>query len=625
MLQNFKNFIRPAIVWYAKKLSAEAERVLWLVLEVTLTHRLLLSLMLLVSILGAVFEGSTMGLMVIAVEHITNTTDSPELLNKMGEAGEWLSEIATEMSKEFFFLLLITLAVAGQLLRVGMQLGGNFISALLGVEVFSELQQRMVRQIMRMSYPQINKYKRGELATFVGQSASIAGLVRILNDFIGNALIVSVYIGLMVWLSWHLTIIGIFGAVLFSWGITFIFSRLKAISKRALKASIRASNNNMELLNAPKLLRVYAKEQEAEARMLEALKDGIVARKEAAIWSGFISPATDGFTIIIGASTLIGGLFLLNSIVDNALPTLLGFVLVMNRLMSRVAVLNGTRSGIAQALPSAQMFTEVLRTDNKHFTRQNGKIVKGFTDCIRFEQVCFTYPSNDVEVITDLSFTIKQGQMVAFVGSSGAGKSTVSDLMLGLYETTGGEVCMDNVDFKTAEEKSWREQFGVVTQESSMFNTSIKGNISFSKFNATDAEIEEAANIANATEFINGLEEGFDTMLGDQGYRLSGGQNQRLALARAVLPKPPILLLDEATSALDTLSERRIVDAIENMKGTTTMIIIAHRLSTIMNADKIFVLDQGKLVEQGNHDELLAENGIYANLWHMQTRNNRSK
>ncbi len=243
------------------------------------------------------------------------------------------------------------------------------------------------------------------------------------------------------------------------------------------------------------------------------------------------------------------------------------------------------------------------------------------TGSVRFEHVTFSYNEGD-EILHDLSFEAEPGQAVGLVGPSGAGKSTIASLLPRFYDCDAGTIRIDGTDIKHVTLDSLRNQVGIVPQETILFNGSVYDNILYGRLDATKEEIEEAAKAANAHDFIMELPDGYNTMLGDRGVNISGGQRQRIAIARAILKDPRILILDEATSALDTESERVVQEALNRLMVGRTSIIIAHRLSTIKNADRILVLDKGKLVEDGTHEELMNKNGLYAHLYQIQYRTN---
>lgn len=266
---------------------------------------------------------------------------------------------------------------------------------------------------------------------------------------------------------------------------------------------------------------------------------------------------------------------------------------------------------------AAERILEILDYDNPIKERENPVVIKDFTTAITLNNVTFAYAEQPV--LTNFSLEVPKGKTVALVGQSGSGKSTIANLITRFYDVNQGAILIDGVNVKDMQTASLRKLIGVVSQDSILFNDTIKNNLLIGKPDATDEELITAAKIANAYEFINDLPEGFDTNIGDAGSKLSGGQKQRLSIARAVLKNPPIMVLDEATSALDTESERLVQNALENMMKHRTSIVIAHRLSTIQNADLIVVMQKGRIIEQGTHTELIQKNGMYKRLVEMQT------
>ena len=266
---------------------------------------------------------------------------------------------------------------------------------------------------------------------------------------------------------------------------------------------------------------------------------------------------------------------------------------------------------------AAERILEILDYENPIKEREDPVVMKDFTTAISVKDITFAYA--DLPVLTNFSLEVPKGKTVALVGQSGSGKSTIANLITRFYDVNEGAILIDGVDVKDMQTASLRKLIGVVSQDSILFNDTIKNNLLIGKPDATDEELVTAAKIANAYEFIKDLPEGFDTNIGDAGSKLSGGQKQRLSIARAVLKNPPIMVLDEATSALDTESERLVQNALENMMKHRTSIVIAHRLSTIQNADLIVVMQKGRIVEQGTHTELIQKNGMYKRLVEMQT------
>jgi subfamily B ATP-binding cassette protein MsbA len=295
---------------------------------------------------------------------------------------------------------------------------------------------------------------------------------------------------------------------------------------------------------------------------------------------------------------------------------LLTYLGVFYTIINPTKTLSTSFSNMAKGSAAIQRIEEVLNTQNTVDDNENGLKLEHFIDCIELRNVSFAY--NGVDVLRNINLKIQKGKTVALVGSSGAGKSTLADLVPRFHDVTGGELLIDGVNIKDYSLKSVREQISIVTQEPILFNDSIEKNILLGKQDGTGQEVEAAAIVANAFNFITKKEAGFQTNIGDRGTKLSGGERQRLTIARAVIKNPPILILDEATSSLDTESERLVQDAINNMMQNRTSIVIAHRLSTIRHADEIIVLQKGEIVERGTHEELLKKQGYYYKLVQMQ-------
>ena len=295
----------------------------------------------------------------------------------------------------------------------------------------------------------------------------------------------------------------------------------------------------------------------------------------------------------------------------------LRFLLLLFALLGPIRSLSNVHLTLQNGLASAERIFRVLDTEPEITNSSDPVVINNFRDQIKFKQVNFSYEGND-SILTDISFTIPKGDVLALVGPSGAGKSTIADLIPRFYDVTSGSIEIDGKDIRTIELNSLRKMLGIVSQEILLFNDSIASNIAYGQNEINLEKITEAAQAANALEFIIDTRDGFDTIIGEKGVKLSGGQKQRLAIARAILDNPPILILDEATSSLDTESEKLVQGAVERLMKDRTVLVIAHRLSTVVNADKIIVLKEGKTVEIGTHEELLQQNGQYKKLYDIQ-------
>lgn len=329
------------------------------------------------------------------------------------------------------------------------------------------------------------------------------------------------------------------------------------------------------------------------------------------------SPISETITISVFAVILwIGGGMVLSNDGSMTASVFIGYLAVFSQLLSPAKAFSTAYNSMNKGLASIERVEEIINSHEVIIEKVNAVSVSDFKDCIEFKNVSFKY--EEEWVINNLNLTIKKGQTVALVGPSGSGKSTLTDLIPRFYDPSEGAILIDGIDIRDYKILDLRGLMGIVTQESILFNDSIANNISFAKQNISKQQIEDAAKIANAHNFITETENSYETNIGDRGNKLSGGQKQRLSIARAVNTNPDILILDEATSALDTGSERLVQDALSNIMLNRTTIVVAHRLSTIKNADLIVVLEKGKIVQQGNHAALIQQEGMYKQLIEMQ-------
>jgi subfamily B ATP-binding cassette protein MsbA len=314
---------------------------------------------------------------------------------------------------------------------------------------------------------------------------------------------------------------------------------------------------------------------------------------------------------------LYGGHLVLSGDKGLTAPEFIAYIAIFSQVMRPAKALTDSFSGIHNGLAAGERVLELIDEKTEVNDRADAKLVKSFEKNIVFNQVNFSY-SKDKEILQNIDLTIEKGKVVALVGPSGGGKSTLVDLIPRFMDVTGGQILFDGTDLRDLNQDSLRDMIGVVNQESILFNDTIFNNIAFANLSASQEEVEAAARIANAHEFILKTEHGYQTNIGDRGGKLSGGQRQRICIARAVLKNPPIMLLDEATSALDTESEKLVQDSLYKLMDNRTTVVIAHRLSTIQNADIIVVIEAGKIVEVGSHSELIQREGLYRKLIEMQ-------
>jgi subfamily B ATP-binding cassette protein MsbA len=319
--------------------------------------------------------------------------------------------------------------------------------------------------------------------------------------------------------------------------------------------------------------------------------------------------------LVIGVLLWFGGKMVL---VEESLDasTFIAYMGLAYNILTPAKAISKASYGVRKGNAAAERVLHILETENPLKDPEDGREINEFKESVTLSEVCFSYEAE--QVLDHFSLTVKKGQTVALVGQSGSGKSTIANLVTRFYDVDSGSIQIDGTDIRSVSKASLRQLMGLVTQDSILFNDTVRNNILLGKEGASQEEVEEAARIANAHDFIMQLPKGYDTNIGDSGNKLSGGQKQRLSIARAVLKNPPIMILDEATSALDTESERLVQDALEKMMQNRTSLVIAHRLSTIQNADLIVVLHKGKIVEQGTHQELISRKGSYHKLVNMQ-------
>jgi ATP-binding cassette, subfamily B, bacterial MsbA len=464
------------------------------------------------------------------------------------------------------------------------------------------------------------KSKVGDLVNRLGtEIAQTASALKALISICTHAITILVFLGFLLAISWKLTILATFLLSLVALSNQWFVRRAKRFGFALAESSKAYSIRLLEILSGIRLIKATSNEL-TEYETIERL---IHQREKADFQSqsnfAIVAPINEMAGIVTVLLIVMIGKMLFADQLAVASTVLLSYLLLLFRLLPVVGQLNGARNTLANATPSLQIVTELLRRDNKPFmSQQNLWRYDGLQDGIRFESLSFAYPGQEKAVLRDINLFLPKGQTLALVGSSGAGKSTMADLLTRFYDPIAGQIKIDDRDLRDFDLRSLHRKMGIVSQDTFLFNDTVFNNIAYACGEVTQAEIIQAAKRANAYEFIQKLPQGFETMIGDRGVLLSGGQRQRLAIARALLRDPDILILDEATSALDTVSERLVQQAIDDLSRDRTVLVIAHRLSTIQKADQIAVFDQGRVAEVGSHRQLLQQNGLFAQLYEMQ-------
>jgi subfamily B ATP-binding cassette protein MsbA len=438
-----------------------------------------------------------------------------------------------------------------------------------------------------------------------------------------SSLTILIFVYFLLLISWQLTIIATVLLGIVAWGNQYFVNRSLQLGKILSEKSREYSRKMMELLTGIRLIKTVSNETEEFEIIEKFIKEREQAQLESLSISALLGPLNEISGIILILSLIFIGRYLFTQQLEQFGTILLTYLVVLFRLLPVVGQLNNARTQFANSIPSVEIVADFLKREDKPFLLSGNFAYSPLEKGIQFEQVSFAYPGYEKVVLKEIDLWIPKGKTIALVGASGAGKSTIADLLPRFYDPTQGRITIDGIDLRDYNLTSLRRGMGVASQDTFLFNNSVAYNLAYGLGDVSETEIFAAAKRANAYEFISQLPQGFETEIGDRGVILSGGQRQRIAIARALLRNPDILILDEATSALDTVSERLVQEAIDELCRDRTTLVIAHRLSTIQKAYQIVVLDRGKIVEIGNHEELLNQNGYYANLYAMQFRNHK--
>ena len=574
------------------------------------------------NLLQAAAEGATLGVVFLAVDLLSRPA---------GQGIDWgtkgfvaflpaLTSWLDGLPRNGLFLLLLALAVLMKLLQSLAMYLGSIALGYYGARTSSRLMAMIHSHILSLSFPCASRYRVGDLLYVGGNGpGAVMTEINVISSLTLTVLMGLTYLVVLLSLSpWLLVAALLMGGIL-ALVQQQLLPRLRRYSFIATELGRELSSRIAENIQGLRLLHASG-QLDASDRDVKSRSIAIEVNSRAASRVGSVTgPITTFLPILMIAGIAALSLLLFGNRNSGVLPSLITFVLALQRL-------NGSFGQIAVSLASLNanaapldLLNKLLEPSDKEFRNRGGLPFQQLGVGISLHQVGLQYAPKLPPALSGIDLDLPRGSTVALVGSSGAGKSSIADLLCGLYQPSEGEILVDGQPLDELDLISWQQRLGVVSQDTFLFNASIGDNISFGTPNATRAQIIAAAEKAQAAGFIANLPDGFDTLIGERGYRLSGGQRQRLSLARAILRDPELLILDEATSALDTQSERLVQQAIDQFEGKHTVLVIAHRLSTIVKADLICVLDKGRIVERGNHQQLLERHGIYAGLWKQQT------
>lgn len=513
--------------------------------------------------------------------------------------------------------VIVPLCIFGSVMLKNALLYGNTIFfSWLNWRISHRLRSGIFRQLLQVGYSYLDHNPSGKFLSILDRetwqtSQALAGLVGLMI----NCCTIAVFTTLLLLISWRLTLLVGIVMIVISFIIQTLTRRMKGLGQQAANANATFVHRTLEGLGGMRVIRAFGRESYEQDRFDRASLQVCRSFMRLDWLSALIQPVSE-----VLSTALLAGMLIIALREQSNLPTLLTFIFMLYRLQPPVKQLDSARVNLVALAASVEAVMAVLDSSDKPYIRSGQTPIPSLQRSIVFDHVSFHYAMTEAPALNEVSISIPKGKTTAFVGPSGAGKSTLIGLICRFYDVTVGTIWIDDRPLPHLNLADWRSRLAIVSQEIHIFSTTIRENIAYGRLEASDAEIIAAAKQANAHDFIGKLPQGYDTKVGDRGLRLSGGQRQRIALARAIVRDPEILILDEATNALDSISEHLIQEALNTLSKNRTVIVIAHRLSTIEQADQIIVMNEGHVVEQGNLEQLLQQQGLFARLYRLQYR-----
>ena len=511
-------------------------------------------------------------------------------------------------------------------LKTSCYFGSNAVMIPISTGIVKELRCRIYNKILSLPIGFFTEERKGDIiARITGDVSEVENsIVASLSMLIKDPILILIYFGFLTWMSPEMMVFTIVFAPAFVWIMGVIGKQLRRSSLEAQALWSDTMSQVDETLGGLRVVKAFNAEKKMSRRFQDITdrmrrKVARVSTRQATAHpvSEFLGTVMLMIVLCVGGIMIISGKSLIGSSKFMDASTFIYFLVILYSVIEPIKELSRATYSVRKGLASMERINKILEAENPIKDPEQPKELNAFTDAIRLENVSFTYDGSK-QILDKVNLDIPRGRMIAIVGESGAGKTTLVDLIPRFWDVTAGSITLDGKDIRNVAVKDLRALMGIVNQEPILFNDTIYNNIAVGVEGATAADVIAAAKIANAHDFILEKEQGYQTPIGDRGSKLSGGQRQRLSIARAILKNPPILILDEATASLDTESERLVQDALDRLMSTRTTIAIAHRLSTIRHADEIVVMHEGRIVERGKHEELIALGGYYKKLNDMQ-------
>ncbi|MBE9061266.1 heterocyst formation ABC transporter subunit HepA [cf. Phormidesmis sp. LEGE 11477] len=558
------------------------------------------------ALIAAFFEGVTVGFIASFLQGLTNPEEPPI---QTGLAWFDTVVLATEAPAAERLYRLSGLLLVGVCMKAGFDYLGSVYSKRASLSLVDQLRQRIFDQLESLSLSFYSTANPGALISTVrGEVNQVQRAFNVLSTFIVHGSKLLAYLISMLLLSWQLFVTSVLVFGLMSVGLTSLTARVREASFKVPKANKKFTSSALSFISGIRTVHASGTQKFERQRYYAATREVYRAQFSLIKLSSLVQPIVEVLGVILLVGMVVVSYSLLISTGRLRAAELLTFLFVLIRTTPLVSSLNNVRVTFISSQGSLAAVSELLQRDDKPYFVDGQKLFTGLQRSIDFESVDFSYVLGE-PVLHDITLSIKRGETTALVGSSGAGKTTLADLLPRFYDPTRGRVIVDGVDLRELKINSLRQKMAIVSQDTFIFNTTVRENIVYGVDRATDQDIYEATRMANALDFVLDLPLGFETVLGDRGVRLSGGQRQRIAIARALLRNPEILILDEATSALDSVTENLIQESLEKLSKGRTVIAIAHRLSTISGADKVVVMEKGRIVEVGRYQDLLRARG----------------